>query len=383
MKIGIITPGGFDRSGTERVIPTFLWLVERLARQHEVHVFTLNQYPQPEEFPLLGATVHNIGYREGALRNRAQILPALRAVRREHQRGRFDVLHGLWANQSGFLTTLAGRLWHIPTVVTVAGGELVALPEIGYGDGLRRRGRRKVELTLRLAGALTSAAEFTRHRLLPRYPDTRLIVLGVDTERFRPPDSPPLSPPWRLLHVASLNRVKDQPTLLRAFREIHSAEPRTHLDIIGEDTLNGAMQYLARELGLTEAVTFHGFQPSSVVAEKLRESHLLLHSSLFEDAGPLVFLEAAACAVPTVGTAVGLIDDLAPHGAVSVPVGDYKTLASAAVTLLHDEESRLALGQRALTYARAHDADWTAAQFESVYHQLAAQRTEKRIAVAH
>jgi hypothetical protein len=63
VKIGIVTPGGFDRSGNDRVIPVFLWLVERLARRHEVHVFTLSQYPDPETYPLLGAMVHNIGTR--------------------------------------------------------------------------------------------------------------------------------------------------------------------------------------------------------------------------------------------------------------------------------------------------------------------------------
>src|SRR5579884_2382102 len=57
MKIALVTPGGFDRSGRERVIPVFLWLVERLSRRHEVHVYTLNQYPYPDTYPLLGATV--------------------------------------------------------------------------------------------------------------------------------------------------------------------------------------------------------------------------------------------------------------------------------------------------------------------------------------
>ncbi len=382
MKIGIVTPGGFDRSGTDRVIPTFLWLVERLAQHHEVHVFTLYQYPQPEEYQLLGATIHNVGYREGPNRNRFQIFPAIRAVIKEHKKQKFDILHGLWANQSGLVTVLAGKWCRIPTVITVAGGELAAVQEIGYGDGLRFRSRWKVELTLWLAGRLTSAAEYTRRKLITRYPDTRLIILGVDTEKFSPPAEPPQGPPWNLLHIASLNKVKDQPTLLRAFREIHNAEPSAHLDIVGEDTLGGEIQRLAGDLGIGCAVTFHGFQNSTVVARILQQAHLLIHSSLFEDAGPLVFLEAAACEVPTVGTMVGLIDDLAPHYCVSVPIGDYRTLASAAIALLRDDESRIDLGRRALAYARTHDADWTAAQFESIYLELTAKNSENQPAVA-
>jgi hypothetical protein len=33
MKVVVVVPGGFDRSGRERVIPALLWLVERLARR--------------------------------------------------------------------------------------------------------------------------------------------------------------------------------------------------------------------------------------------------------------------------------------------------------------------------------------------------------------
>ena len=50
MKLAIVTPGGVDESGTERVIPAFLWLIERLARRHDVHVFALSQEPRPRDW---------------------------------------------------------------------------------------------------------------------------------------------------------------------------------------------------------------------------------------------------------------------------------------------------------------------------------------------
>jgi hypothetical protein len=49
MKVAIVTPGGVDRSGSERVIPCLLWLIERLVRAGiEVHVFALRQEPRPD-----------------------------------------------------------------------------------------------------------------------------------------------------------------------------------------------------------------------------------------------------------------------------------------------------------------------------------------------
>lgn len=379
MKIGLVTPGGFDRSGTERVIPVFLWLVERLARQHEVHVYTLYQRPEPEEFSLLGATVHNVGYgrRRGRLSGIAQTVRVLLA---EHRRAAFDVLHGLWATESGLSAALAGRRARIPTVVTVAGGELVALPKIGYGGQQTWKTRSMIDLTLRLANEVTCASQSVLRLARTRRPDARLLPLGVDTRRFvaQPPLEP--GPPWRLLHVASLNRVKDQPTLLRAFQEIRAQEPAVHLDILGDDTLNGEIQRLAASLDLADSVTFHGIQPSETVAAFLRQAHLLLHSSRHE-VGPLVLLEAAACGVPTVGTAVGMIADLAPGCAVAVPVGEPNALAESTLALLRDNTGRIALGQRARNYACTHDADWTAAQFAAIYEAMT-QRGLRRLAVS-
>ena len=71
MKIALVLPGGVDRSGTERVIPCLLWLIERLARDDDVHVFALGQEERPGEWPLLGARVHNAGARPRRLRTLA------------------------------------------------------------------------------------------------------------------------------------------------------------------------------------------------------------------------------------------------------------------------------------------------------------------------
>ena len=56
MKVALIVPAGVDRSGTHRVIPALLWLIERLAREHAVHVFTLYHEPRPSRYQLFGST---------------------------------------------------------------------------------------------------------------------------------------------------------------------------------------------------------------------------------------------------------------------------------------------------------------------------------------
>src|SRR5437867_2800745 len=134
VKIALIVPGGVDRTGTHRVIPALLWLIERLAREHAVHVFALYQEPHPSSYQLCGATVHNIGPGHAGWRT-------LAAVLREHHRGALDLLHAFWAVPSGVVAACAGRLLGCPVLLHLAGGELVALRDIGYGGRLSRAGR--------------------------------------------------------------------------------------------------------------------------------------------------------------------------------------------------------------------------------------------------
>jgi glycosyltransferase involved in cell wall biosynthesis len=364
VKVAIIAPGGFDRSGRERVIPALIWLVERLARRHEVHVFVVGVTDEPCSYRLVGALVHDIGRVAGP--------PGIRMARRWRrliralaQPAGWDVLHAFWTVPCGLLAVLAGRRLDVPTVVSIGGGELVWLDEIGYGGAGSARGRAGTALTLRLADAVTGGSRYVLEPLAGRKA-ARSVPLGVDTVRFAAPVQRPAGPPWRLIHVGSINQVKDQPTLLRGLRLIVDQEPRVHLDWVGEDTLHSAMEQLCIELGLRSHVTFHGFRPSDEVAPLFRAAHLHLLSSRHESQAVVVG-EAAAAGVPTVGTRVGIVAELAPAAAWAAPVGDPAALAEGALALLRDPARREQIGRAAQEWSRQHDADWTAAQFEAIY----------------
>jgi len=374
MKIVMTVPGGFDPSGRERVIPALLWLVERLAERNEVHVCVAPGAGAPRTYPLVGATIHDLGGVAGGAPGvrLAGLWRRLRGVvAAVAQPGPIDVIHGFWAGTSGVLAGLASRRLGVPVLLSIGGGELVWLPEIGYGGRGSWRSRAQAALALRLANAVTGGSRYVLAPLARRAPVW--VPLGVDTSEFAAPVERPAGPPWRLIHVGSINRVKDQATLLRALSLIVAREPQVHLDWVGEDTLGGAMHALCGELGLTEHVTFHGFRTSDAVAAFYRAAHLHLLTSRHESQA-VVVSEAAAAGVPTVGTAVGIVAELAPHAARAVPVADPAALAEAALALLHDQPRREAIGRAAQAWAQQHDAGWTAAQFERLYSSLISQR---------
>jgi glycosyltransferase involved in cell wall biosynthesis len=361
-----VVPGGVDVSAEYRVIPALLALIRRLARRHDVCVFALRHEPQQGDWELFGVPVHNIG--SGHTRVRGVL-----AVCAAHRRRPFDVIHAIWSGAPGMVAVTAARILGVPSVVHVAGGELVALPAIGYGGRLNWKGRRHEAVVLRAATQVTAASGPMLAALRELGIPARRVPLGVDLELWpsRRPVARVSQGPARLIHVASLNRVKDQPTLLRALVALRDSGFAFEMQVVGEDTLGGAIQALAASLGLGSTVRFHGFLTQRALRPLIEASDILVISSRHE-AGPLVLHEAAVAGVPTVGTAVGQIADWAPSAARAVPVGEPTLLAQQIATLLTDERQRLAVAQEAWGVATRENADFTACSFEEIYEALKA-----------
>jgi glycosyltransferase involved in cell wall biosynthesis len=372
MRVALVVPGGVDASGEFRVIPALLALIARLARAHDVQVIALAQEPKPREWQLAGATVHNIG----VLHTRTR---AVRTILALHRAARFDLLQSIWSGSCGLVAVGAARLLRLPSLVHVAGGELVALREIGYGGMLTWRGRLRERLTLRAASAVSAASTPAVQAIEALGVTAQRVPLGVDLKVWLPREPRRRDPraAARLIHVASLNRVKDQGTLLRAVAELVRAGVDVRMDIVGDDTLAGEVQSMSRELGLSARVNFRGFLPQRVLRPLVEAADLLVVSSRHET-GPLVALEAAAVGVPTVGTAVGHIAEWAPRAAVAVPVGDHGALAGAIGALLADEQMRLAIAHEALQRATLEDADHTARCFQSIYAMVTQGGSQRR-----
>ena len=375
MKIAMVVPGGVDRSGAERVIPVLLWLIERLVRAgDEVHVFALNQEPEPGQWRLLGATVHNAGRSPRRLRSLSSML-------REHRRAPFAVVHAFWAGAPGQVACLFASMIGVPFVVTLPGGDLARVPEIGYGAQLRWRGRVATRFVLARASAILAPSEWLAAEARAQGWSPILCPLGVALDRW-PPSQPRRreeGAPLRLIHVASLNRVKDPFSLLDAIRLLADRGLDFTLDVIGEDTLGGAVQRHCSALSLDDRVTFRGFLPTDQLRPEFERADLLVMSSLHEGA-LMVMLEAAVAGVPVVGTSVGYIADWAPGASIAVPVRDPAALAEAIAIFAGDEEHRLRLAHAAHARAIAHDADAYAAQVRGidahlVHRELPAERT--------
>lgn len=367
MRVALVVPGGVDPSGEWRVIPALLWLMRRLRERVDLQVFALRQQHRRIRYELFGVPVENIGLPLSSPRAVATLIAA-------HRRRPFNVLHAFWAGAPGEVAVAAAVAIRRPVLVHVAGGELVSLPDIRYGGygTIGARARRRV--VIRRASAISAASEAVREAVGRLGRQALRIPLGAGIEDWpvRPPRPREAGRPIRLVHVGSLNRVKDQLTLLRAVARLANMGVPFHVDLLGQDTLGGAVQRAAHELGVARHTTFHGFLPQRELRPVVERADLLLVSSRHE-AGPVVLSEAALAGVPTVGTEVGQVRDWAPDAAVAVPVGDSAGMAAAIAALVDDDARRLALARVAQARARCEDADWTAGRFVSVYDQLVSE----------
>jgi glycosyltransferase involved in cell wall biosynthesis len=252
-----------------------------------------------------------------------------------------------------------------------SGAELVALHDIGYGMRCTARGR--LELRIAIAGArrVTVATAYMEDLAAALRIDAERVPLGVAIDRWPPCDPRPrqTSQQVRLVHVGDIRPVKDHATLLSAAESLHRAGLDFHLDMVGLDTMGGAVQRSSCAQSVELHVRWHGVLGRGELRGLMERADILLMSSRHE-AEPLVVLEAAVVGVPTVGTNVGHVADWAPDAAVAVAVGDADALARETMALVADEPRRLAIAREAQRRAIAIDADNTAATFERIYREM-------------
>jgi glycosyltransferase involved in cell wall biosynthesis len=325
MNVGVVVPG-FSADAADWCIPALRHFARGLASHADVRVLAVRYPYRADRYALDGAEVIALG---GADRRGVGVLSVWRrtlsTLASEHRRRPFDVLHAFWATESGLLTALAGRLLRVPTLVSLAGGELVALPDIGYGDQRSAWERLKIRAALRLASAVSAGSTYLR-RIAERHVGRQIqqLPLGVDVDLFRTTDTAPATP--RLLHVGTLTPVKDQHTLLAAFAELRQRRPGVSLDIVGDGPLRAELTRAAHNLGIDQAVHFVGERDHAQLVPLYQAAQAFVLSSRHE-AQCMVALEAASCGLPVVGTRVGVVPELAPRAAV--PVADARALADA------------------------------------------------------
>ncbi len=141
-----------------------------------------------------------------------------------------------------------------------------------------------------------------------------------------------------------LEPVKGHADLLEAARLMLQMRSDLHFWIVGEGSLDKALQRRAHALGIAGAVRFLGYQQD--VAPLMAASDLIVLPSRHESFG-IVLIEAMSLGKPILASAVGGVSEVIPDGigGILVPPGQPAELSRRALRLLADPAWAAALGR--------------------------------------
>ncbi|GLX10830.1 glycosyltransferase [Microbispora sp. NBRC 16548] len=372
----LATLGGVDAGGQNVHVAALA--VALAERGNEVVVHTRRTSPdQPEAVPMApGVTVEHVPAGPAEPLPKDELLPHMPEFG-EHLARRWkaeppDVAHAhFW--MSGLATLTAAEPLRIPVVQTYHALGTVKRRWQGEAD-TSPPSRLAIERDIgrRAVAVIATCSDEVRELVVMGVPRDRIAVVpcGVDLGLFRA-DGPaaPRGDRPRVLSIGRMVPRKGVDTVVRAMRQVPGAE----LVIAGGDPgdeESTRLRTLADGLGLGDRVRLIGSVSRAEVPALMRSADVLVTVPWYEPFG-MVPLEALACGVPVVASAVGGHLDTVEGCGVLVPPRRPRALSRALCDLLIRPGLRAALSAAGARRARARYG-WPriAEQTESVYRNL-------------
>ena len=173
----------------------------------------------------------------------------------------------------------------------------------------------------------------------------------------------------RVVSVGRLNKQKDYPTLLRAWKIASESARGARLEIAGSGPDESRLKSLCAELKL-ERVSFAGF--CSDVPAFLNGADMYVQSSAWEGM-PLTVLEAMAAGLPVIASSVDSLPEMIENGRTGILFerGNHTELARRIVELLSDPARAKSIGVAAReTALKRFSADRMAADYAHLFQQV-------------
>jgi D-inositol-3-phosphate glycosyltransferase len=183
-----------------------------------------------------------------------------------------------------------------------------------------------------------------------------------------------------VLFVGRIQPLKGPDVAVRALAGVHRRD--TMFVIVGGASgTDGVAELLetrtlARELGVADRVVFVDPKPHHLLSSYYRAADVVIVPSRSESFG-LVALEAAACGIPVVASAVGGLLNVVHDGVTGLLVEGRQPerFARALNQLIDDPVGAAAMGAAAAVRARRFTWSFTAARLRRLYADLVEQRT--------
>jgi len=326
-----------------------------------------------------GVPVEVVGFRGlTVFRHPLAVCRQLAELARVMRRHRPAIVHSLlfWAYVLG---TYAAKATRVPAVLSSRRGLGLFKEERWHYLFLERLANRMTDLIVANSEAVKRDV-LRQEKLEPSR--VRVIYNGVDSSLYEFPPDPALRASLGIPEqtrivgvVANLIHYKGHRFFLQACSDVKRKIPEARFLLIGDGPLRGALQSLARDLGLEEEVLFLGIRQD--IPQLLSLMDVAVLPSL-EEGFPNAVLEAMAAGKPVVATEVGGVPELVVPGKTGLLVspGDPQGLASAITALLQDAARAQELGRAGRDRVRAEfGLDRMVRETEELYEELLAGKS--------
>jgi teichuronic acid biosynthesis glycosyltransferase TuaC len=255
--------------------------------------------------------------------------PLAKLVRRLAQNDKIDLINAHWIFPDGVATTLIAKRIQKPVVLTALGCDINLYPKMSFRKS-------QIRWALKASDRNTAKSRALKAIIVNLgIPDDNVTVIpnAVDLDLFHIIDKAEarkklmLSPNEDIiLTVGDLDEVKGTQYLieaLRGMRERTDLLPR--LICIGDGPLKRKLVFQAKELGVSDKVSFLGNKPHDEIPLWMNAADVFCLPSLREG-HPNVIIEALVCGVPVVASDVGAIPEMINGNGIMSMVADSKNL---------------------------------------------------------
>ena len=201
---------------------------------------------------------------------------------------------------------------------------------------------------------LSAVSQALKNELIRNYKADKVKVIhnAVNTQKFNAGLNYKIKNGPRLIFVGRLVEKKGVEYIIKAMPKIIKSFPACRLKIAGDGPEKEKLQKLNRALNSKNNIKFLGSVPHDNIPAYLSASDIFIGPSIVAknqdtEGFGMVFIEAMACGLPIVATAVGGISDIIKDNKNGFIVKEKNegAIASAIIKLLHDESLRERLGQ--------------------------------------
>jgi glycosyltransferase involved in cell wall biosynthesis len=331
MRIAFVNDTFLEGRGADTVIYE---LARKLGKKHEVFVITTKSNLPEENFDILRINARKLlsgNYLKDSLYP-LNIRNFRKEVLKLHKKYNFDVFNVHHSSLNPAFKRIG-----IPVIVTWHGSPV-------SNNSIRIKFNKLVLKSLNKNKVSIAISEYIKSELAKKVSKNKIkrIYNGVSSE-FKPLKK--YSDKNYMLYVGRLEPHKSVHELIRLSKNLNFS-----LHIVGSGPIENKLKDYAKRIS-ADKVIFLGRVPRKDLIKQYQECSFFISASKWEGFG-LIFIEAAACAKPSVGYNNCSVPEVILNDKTGFIIKNYGELKQRAETLIRDKKLRKKMGKEALKFSK-------------------------------